>query len=399
MKSQNCNGAHDTRSRETLAKDTSSNGELLAELTNMNGLEPSAFLECYKPRGLYCPVRRGKLPALWHKVVRNWRRARHAKEELLRVSTYEDQGTGDEACLSSWRSTHSTWAMHHVFSVENPLAASSVLLADASMRAQAEQESTDQAFRSWLGPTDRFSRGILGSIGNQLGLDRCSIETLAYVRIPYDVSAPNEKGMHTVAVHPGDACRRGDLIEIAWAARGRVFAIAEELEHDDINLEALDETYRLVGLRRYRSIWMAYAFSSRGGARPVGAVMAYRGPLGLDFRFLENRCELLTHPTMSTSSAAAVAGALLRAAAPAYDELDLDRVPVIVDERTAAVLVEMGGEWKESCELAIILRSGYPDWCRHLREAHSHLLSNREDERRRSVHRVRFCSRSPDTLR
>ena len=304
MKSQNCNGAHDTRSRETLAKDTSSNGELLAELTNMNGLEPSAFLECYKPRGLYCPVRRGKLPALWHKVVRNWRRARHAKEELLRVSTYEDQGTGDEACLSSWRSTHSTWAMHHVFSVENPLAASSVLL-----------------------------------------------------------------------------------------------AIAEELEHDDINLEALDETYRLVGLRRYRSIWMAYAFSSRGGARPVGAVMAYRGPLGLDFRFLENRCELLIHPTMSTSSAAAVAGALLRAAAPAYDELDLDRVPVIVDERTAAVLVEMGGEWKESCELAIILRSGYPDWCRHLREAHSHLLSNREGERRRSVHRVRFCSRAPDTLR
>ena len=85
---------------------------------------------------------------------------------------------------------------------------------------------------------------------------------------------------------------------------------------------------------------------------------------------------------MPKSSAAAVAGALLRAAAPAYDELELDRVPVIVDERTAAVLVEMGGEWKESCELAIILRSGYPDWCRHLREARSHLLSNREDKRR-----------------
>jgi len=279
--------------------------------------------------------------------------------------------------------------MHHVFSVENPLAASSVLLADASMRARAAQESTDQAFQSWLGPSDRFSRGILGAIGHQLSLDRCSIETLALVSVPYDVSAPNEKDVHTVAVHPGDACRRSDLIEIAWAARGRVFAIAEELEHDDINLEALDEAYRLVGLRRYRSIWMAYSFSSRGGARPVGAAMAYRGPLGLDFRFFQNRCELLIHPTMPKSSAAAVAGALLRAAAPAYDELELDRVPVIVDERTAAVLVEMGGEWKESCELAIILRPAYADWCRHLRKARSHLLSNREDERRRSVHRAK----------
>jgi hypothetical protein len=57
-------------------------------------------------------------------------------------------------------------------------------------------------------------------------------------------------------------------------------------------LNAVDELYRGVGLRRTRHVWLAYRANKE---EPVGAAIAYRGPLGVNFSYLENRCDLLLH--------------------------------------------------------------------------------------------------------
>jgi len=82
------------------------------------------------------------------------------------------------------------------------------------------------------------------------------------------------------------------LLEIAAASRGRIYVVAEELEHD-AEFAIVDELYRRVGLRRTRQIWLAYRANKE---EPIGAVIAYRGPLGANFSYLENRCDLLLHP-------------------------------------------------------------------------------------------------------
>jgi hypothetical protein len=61
--------------------------------------------------------------------------------------------------------------------------------------------------------------------------------------------------------------------------------------------------YRALGLRRYRRIWLAMM---DGHDAPVGAAIAYRGPLGFNLSFLENRCDVLLDPAYSGRARGAV---------------------------------------------------------------------------------------------
>jgi len=51
---------------------------------------------------------------------------------------------------------------------------------------------------------------------------------------------------------------------------------------------------------------------------------AYRGPLGVNFSYLENRCDLLLHPTLPESEVSEAASALLTACSKAYDDFELE---------------------------------------------------------------------------
>ena len=93
-------------------------------------------------------------------------------------------------------------------------------------------------------------------------------------------------------------------------------------------MKRIDDLYRSVGLRRTRQAWLAYR---RYNEEPIGAVIAYRGPLGINFSYIENRCDLLLDPTLPQSDVLAVVTSLLSAAAPAYTDFELNEIPVIAD--------------------------------------------------------------------
>src|SRR5205814_8955322 len=76
------------------------------------------------------------------------------------------------------------------------------------------------------------------------------------------------------------------LSVIASVARGSIYVAAEQLLTDP-ELTEVDQLYREVGLRRSRRVWLAYREYKD---EPIGAVIAYRGPLGLNFSYIENRC-------------------------------------------------------------------------------------------------------------
>src|SRR5437016_11298954 len=89
------------------------------------------------------------------------------------------------------------------------------------------------------------------------------------------------------------------------------------------------EVYRGVALRRTRQVWLAYRDSND---EPVGTAIAYRGPLGVNFSFIENRCDVLLHPTVPEAEVTGVVASLLNAAQAAYVDFELNEIPVIADQ-------------------------------------------------------------------
>jgi len=106
--------------------------------------------------------------------------------------------------------------------------------------------------------------------------------------------------------------------------------------------------------------------------------MVYRGPLGVNFSYLENRCDLLLHPTLPESEVSEVASSLLSASSAAYKDFELDEIPVIAEEMATHVLFKLGAEFLRHYCQGIWLKNGHPRFYRHVEGFYSKLLTRLE---------------------
>jgi hypothetical protein len=169
---------------------------------------------------------------------------------------------------------------------------------------------------------------------------------------------------------PYDPSHHEALCAIAALVRGSVYVAAEDF-NNDVGLDEVNEIYRSVELKRTRQIWLAYRDQKD---EPIGAAIAYRGPLGVNLSFIENRCDLLLHPTLPDSDTEAVVSSLLNAASQAYVDFELDEMPVIADEVAATALHRIGGEFLRHYCQGIWLKDGQPRFYRHVDSFYSRLL-------------------------
>jgi hypothetical protein len=158
---------------------------------------------------------------------------------------------------------------------------------------------------------------------------------------------------------------------IASASRGGIYIAGEGLL-EDVELHSVDDMYRSVGLRRTRSVWLAYQGTR---AEPVGAAIAYRGPLGINFSYLENRCDLLLHPTLPAVEVPDVVASLLSALPPAYEDFELDEIPLIADEMAAEALLKFGAEFLRHYCQGIWLKAGHQGFYQHVDGFYTRLLA------------------------
>jgi hypothetical protein len=121
-------------------------------------------------------------------------------------------------------------------------------------------------------------------------------------------------------------------------------------------------------------VWLAYGHRDE----PIGAAIAYRGPLGLNLSFIENRCDLLLHPTLPESEVPAVVRQLLKAASAAYINFELDEIPVIAEQIAANALVQIGGEFLRHYCQGIWLKDGQSRFYQHVDGFYSKLLQRAE---------------------
>jgi len=256
----------------------------------------------------------------------------------------------------------------HLVSESNPYASRAVML-DAA--AASIVKGVDESAQNWFRPENRFPTRVFGSMVETIGESLSSVQRHAYFSFPRKMYLPSGSGIRTVAYN---SSHKEALSAIATAARGKIYVAAEELR-EDVEFEAVDELYRRVGLRRTRHVWLAY----RGNKEePVGAAIAYRGPLGLNFSYLENRCDLLLHPSLPESDALGVVASLLKASSVAYRDFELDAIPVIADQISVPALLKLGVEFVRHYCQGIWLREGHPRFYRHVDRFYSKLLVRAE---------------------
>src|SRR6267143_637968 len=298
----------------------------------VNAIPVSELFALYERTGFLYPDKAARLTPHIEQVRENWRRMLRGGESLLYVLTAGDEERG-RASLAVWRTTHKGWMSQHLVSESNPYASRAVML-DAA--AASIVKGVDESAQNWFRPENRFPTRVFGSMVETIGESLSSVQRHAYFSFPRKMYLPSGGGIRTLAYN---SSHKEALSAIATAARGKIYVAAEEL---------------------------------------VGAAIAYRGPLGLNFSYLENRCDLLLHPSLPESDALGVVASLLKASSVAYRDFELDAIPVIADQISVPALLKLGVEFVRHYCQGIWLREGHPRFYRHVDRFYSKLLVRAE---------------------
>jgi hypothetical protein len=300
----------------------------------LNAVGVDELFELYERSGFLYPEKAARLKPHWARIKENWRRMMAGGESLLSVLTAGDDDHG-HASLAVWRTTFHGWVLQHLVSENNPLASRAVMLACG---AASIGRGANESGQNWFRPENRFPARVFGSMVQSVGNESSSVQQYTYFALPRHLSLTKKQ---SVTVIPYDWSQREALCSLASAERGRVYVAGEDL-CGDVNCEGIDELYRRVGLRRRRYVWLAYP---KHNDRPIGAAIVYRGPLGINFSYLENRCDLLISKTVPPAEVTNVVSSLLQACCSAYRDFELDEIPVVADEAAAYGLMRVGAEF------------------------------------------------------
>jgi hypothetical protein len=329
----------------------------------INALSVEQIFALYERTGFLYPEKAARLRPHLGLVLKNWQKMLRAGESLLYILTAGDEAEG-MASLAVWRTVPHGWVSQHLVSDNNPFASRAVMLAAA---AEKILRGTDDA-QNWFRPENRFPARVFGSMVSTIGESLCSVQRHGYFALPRSLKFSCSSRIRAV---PYDPSQQQALSMIASATRGGIYIAGEDLL-GDVGLQSVDDMYRSVGLRRTRSVWLAYPGTR---SEPVGAAIVYRGPLGINFSYLENRCDLLLHPTLPVLEVPNVIASLLSVLPAAYDDFELTEIPLIVDEMATEALVKFGAEFLRHYCQGIWLKAGHQGFYQHVDGFYTNLLA------------------------
>lgn len=335
----------------------------------VNALSVEKLFELYERSGFLYPEKAARLRPHIAKIKDNWRRMLASEDSLVSVLTAGDSQSG-LASLTVWRTAQRGSTLQHLVSENNPFASRAVMLASGAASMVNKNEDSGQ---NWFRPQNRFPARVFGSVVDAVGPARSSMQRLGYFALSRKVSYAPEPEVYVVGY---DGPQKASLCALAAAVRGQIYVVAEGLA-GDVEFAGINQLYRRVGLRRTRQVWLAYRTRSQ---EVLGAVIAYRGPLGVNFSYLENRCDLLINPAVSQTETAAVARALLRVAVDAYQDFELEEIPLIADDRAAQACDQLGAEFLRHYCQGIWLKDGCSAFYHHIDGFYSRLLQRADKQ-------------------
>jgi hypothetical protein len=265
--------------------------------------------------------------------------------------------------LSSWTTGDHQVHAQHLVSVGRPDATRAILLAAQSQIAN----DGAQAIGNWFRPENRFPARVFGSSPQALGAGLAAGRPMVLLALPRSTARAIAADL---PVHRCAPAQAPVLDALARDLCGPVQATADGWRTGDLDLDALDARYQEVGLRRYRRSFLAL---DRGESHPTGFAVAYRGPLGLNFSFLENRLELHLDPTLDDASRLSTARSLVAAAVSEYDDFELPSLVLATDPVTSGALELAGAAPMVRYSQVTWLWPGFARWFDHVESFYARL--------------------------
>ena len=295
------------------------------------------LIECYQECGFLYPDKKKRIFPHLDLISDNWKAAIDAGDRLFNIITYQEPETERVASIIFWRSTNMGWVAQHLIAKGNyPAGACAMML-----QAQAEviiNKSKYNSFQNWFSPANRFASRVFGSLSLTIGKNNSDLNQFEFLAVSSNFLYSIGNTKVTISRY-----RNGQfegLYEFVCKNRGKIFADAEEIGTNDIELDSLDALFSSVGLRRKRFIWVALGEKNE----ILGAVLVYRGPFGLNFSFIENRCDLIVDESLPDDICGDICQKLIREALEAYFgdlfplQYPVEYIPVVSDRRCADVL-------------------------------------------------------------
>jgi hypothetical protein len=339
----------------------------------VNALPISELFDLYERTRFLYPAKREKLAPVMPLVMRNWERLRKAGELLLCNMTVQDRATGATSSITKWRSSLNGTLVQHLVSEGNPLGTRAVSL---GATATSYVMGADRFHQNWFRPDNRFPARVFGTLPESAGAERAAVHDLRFWSVSRRrVVAECSAGVVEPVKRLHD---RSLLLDLIRRSRGSLWAAIEEIDCD-LELDSIDAIYRRIGLSRYRRVWMAVP---NGADAPVMAAIAYRGPLGMNFSFLENRCELMIEPGADAELVKQLMPALLGAAAAAYDDFELPYIPVVACDAATESLLVARGEFLRHYSQSVWTREGCPAFYQHINRIYDRFLLRAEGKGR-----------------
>ncbi|MBY0587902.1 hypothetical protein K2X85_12045 [bacterium] len=149
-----------------------------------------------------------------------------------------------------------------------------------------------------------------------------------------------------------------DVEELASFVRDELQCLSAQSEEIDVDdgpkMKALDDRYKQLGLNRTRTI-----LGVRGDEGVMAVAVAYDGPLGMNFSFLESSCHLYLRSDLPAEQRVAVTLCLVSAVYRLNSERELPFYVFECSNDLASVLAAAGGEMLQSYSKFVIKRDGY----------------------------------------
>jgi hypothetical protein len=325
---------------------------------------PATFADVcaiYRASGFLYPQKSEPLEAFWPSIRQLWMHLMRVNPSLLIVGIerHHKRSTG-----AMWKSSTNNWFVQHLASDGDAFGTASLVMgAAAALYLPCET----QGFQVWFRGDNKFPNRVFGmDILDGGGRNPDSaLHTYNYCRLQKsDMQATQRSAFDVICCDDTTASIATSLIS---EVRGTAFANVEEFGRDPF-LAGIDSEFRREGLRRYRRIYVAFRQNV-----PVGCAIAFRGPLGLNFSFLENRCDLVLKPGLPLSETAAITEALLYAAREAYADFEPAWIPVTTEVPQTQLPLSLRP--LRVYTQAIYLRAAMPRFYDGLRGLYGRLLS------------------------
>ncbi len=297
-----------------------------------NTISVEELFERYNELGFLYPAKQLELDQIWDKVRHNWVQAYKLGGDILRVYTYRSPN-GEFATTTLWRSSQDGWTAEHLVA-NDPVAAMIMVLGILSDGIPDGIKYVE----SWYRPTNPYPNRLYSRATRDIGSSCSSIRVYNYLAVN-----PDRLKEHLTTKFISEEAKTGslELFELACETRGHIYATGEGLANADISHSALHKLFQTVGLTRQRKVVLLYRPVEEV---PVGAAIAYRGPLGFNLSLIENRCDILLGDSVMNDEILPAIATLIDGVRDRYDGFPPGYIPVIGDNKVQdAILTASAG--------------------------------------------------------